>query len=205
MNTKTAFRLLLAIVFSSGGCASSTPKADTTASAASQPSGVAATQPVQGTIATTTYSATATVSAIDPVTRRVTLQRSDGSIVSFIAGPEVRNFDRIHVGDHVTATVDTELVIAVRKSGGPPVEEGAVSVVGRAPKGEQPAAAAVTSMQGVAKIANLDIAHRQATLVFSDGSTQTFPVRPGIDLGTISVGDEVVFRATQAHSIVVTP
>ncbi len=197
----TAASLLFPMILVTGACAGAPPRPDTTPTAAA--SAEAASSPgVQGRIATASYSATATVSGIDRSTRRVTLSSRDGSTVSFVAGPEVRNFDQLKIGDRVTATVDTELVIAVRK-GGPPIPQGVVMVQRRAAEGDRPGVVSVTAMQGVARITRLDTARREATLLFSDGSTQTFPVRPGIDLTTISVGDEVVFRATEAHSIVV--
>jgi Cu/Ag efflux protein CusF len=205
MQAQAASRLL-PVIFVLVACASTPPpKPDTTPTGAAEMQGVqrSSVTTETGSIATESYSATATVSAIDRSTRQVTLQRNDGSKVSFIAGPEVRNFDQINLGDHVTAAIDTELVVSVRKSG-PPVEETVVTAQGRARQGEKPGAAVITSVQGVAKIVGLDPAHRQATLRFSDGSTKTYPVRPGIDLTKVSVGDEVVFRATEAHSIIVT-
>lgn len=47
--------------------------------------------------------AEATVLAVDRVSREVTLQRADGAILEVVAGPDVRNFDRIAAGDTVTA------------------------------------------------------------------------------------------------------
>jgi hypothetical protein len=197
MKTEAASLLLPAILVL-GACASSPPRPEAPPSSASSSYSPGPT----GSIATESYTSTAIVSAIDRSTRQVTLQGNDGAKISFIAGPEVRNFDQINVGDHVTATLDTELVISVRKGGGP-VREGVVTSEGRARQGDKPGIVSVTTVQGVAKIVSLDPAHRQATLVFSDGKTKTFPVRPGIDLTAISVGDEVVFRATEAHSIIV--
>lgn len=180
-----------------GACASNPPQPATT------PSSATSSQGRQQTIATESYSATAIVSAIDRSTREVTLRKSDGSEFSFVAGPEVRNFDQINVGDHVTATLDTELVVSVGK-GGPPVQTGVTMAQGRTRQGDKPGIVWLTSMQGTAKVVGLDAEHRQATLAFPDGQTKTYPVRPGIDLNAISVGDEVVFRATAAHSIIVT-
>jgi hypothetical protein len=197
MKTKAASRLL-PVILVLGACASTPPKPEAPPSSAASSYSSGAT----GSIATESYTSTATVLAIDRSTRQVTLQGNDGSRVTFVAGPDVRNFDQINVGDHVTATLDTELVISVRK-GGAPIQEGVATTEGRARPGDKPGIVSVTTVQGVAKIVSLDAAHRQATLVFSDGKTKTYPVRPGIDLTAIGVGDEVVFRATEAHSIIV--
>src|SRR6516225_6839374 len=54
--------------------------------------------PSRGAMEVETYQRTATVTAINPATRKITLTTPDGKRTTFIAGPEVRNFDQIHVG-----------------------------------------------------------------------------------------------------------
>src|SRR3954469_11185140 len=60
-----------------------------------------------------TFSVSVRVTAIDHATRQLTLLADDGSQASFIAGPEIRNFDQILVGDKVTATVKEKLTVFV--------------------------------------------------------------------------------------------
>ena len=43
--------------------------------------------------------------------------------------------------------------------------------------------------------------HRKATLLFPDGTSHTFKVRPDVDMTKQSVGDEVVIRTTEAVAI----
>jgi Cu/Ag efflux protein CusF len=180
-----------------GACASTPPPpADTALSSTAYQEGV------PGSIATESYSTTATVTDVDRSSRQVTLLNSDGSKVAFVAGPEIRNFDQIDVGDHVTATLDVELVISVRRAGAP-VREGVVMAQGTAPEGNKPGAISITTTQGSARVLSLDAARREVTLVFSDGGTRTYPVRSDVDMSKVGAGDEVVFRATAAHSIVV--
>jgi hypothetical protein len=47
---------------------------------------------------------TATVESIDAKTRTITLKRPDGTFVGTVAGPEVKRFSEIKVGDKVSAT-----------------------------------------------------------------------------------------------------
>jgi hypothetical protein len=199
-----AFRLL-PVVVALGGCASNPPPppAPPPPPPATGLSSAGYTPGVPGGISSESYSTTATVIAIDRNTRSVTLLQSDGSQVAFTAGPEVRNFDQINIGDHVTATLSTDFEISVRKAG-TRVPQGEVTAAAIAKKGEKPGVVAVTAMQGSAKITKLDTVRREVTLQFSDGSTGTYPVRADVDMTKASVGDEVVFRSTEMRSIIVT-
>lgn len=152
-----------------------------------------------------TFTASAKVSAIDPATRKVTLAADDGSSATFTAGPEIRNFDRLHVGDTVTATVNERLVVFVRSSsgGGDPPSVSHAAALARAPKGAKPGALIGESFEIVATIAAIDPDQRTATLKFFNGETRTVPVRADVDLSRYKVGDSVVIRITEALSVLV--
>jgi hypothetical protein len=57
-----------------------------------------------GTLGENMVTATATVKKLDLKTRMVTLQRADGSMITFRADENVRNLPPVRVGDEVTAT-----------------------------------------------------------------------------------------------------
>jgi hypothetical protein len=178
-------------------CACKAPKAAGEDSDAA----VVATQPgVAGGMIAETYTETATVTALDKATRKVTLTGKDGAKVTFKAGPEVANFDQIKVGDVVKATVASELVVFVRKPGAPSTD-GAAGVVAAAPLGEKPGVVVAGTEELTAKVKSIDAKHRQATLVLADGTTKTIPVRKDVDLTKYAAGDEVVFRVTEAMAI----
>src|SRR4051794_22465045 len=63
-----------------------------------------------------TVMTTATVTGIDPATRTISLKRADGKIVDVHAGEEVRNFDKIKVGDTVTTKHTQALSLDLRKN-----------------------------------------------------------------------------------------
>ena len=79
----------------------------------------------------------ATITAIDPATRMVTLQTPAGATLSIHAGDEVRNFDQLKVGDRVVSR-QTEALAAGTAQGAerhPPAHRF------RRPGGQRPGAA----------------------------------------------------------------
>ena len=70
-------------------------------------------------LAIDSVTATDTVKAVDYGTRTVTLESPNGATETHHAGPNVNNFDQIHVGDKVRATVTEALAVRVRKAGTP--------------------------------------------------------------------------------------
>jgi hypothetical protein len=140
------------------------------------------------------------VTGIDRATRKVTLVTKDGTKTSFKAGPEVANFSQIEVGDQVKATVTEQLVVFVRKPG-EPSGDGAAAVVALAPPGAKPGALLANTEEITAKVKPMHMKRRKATLLFPDGTTHTFKVRNDVDMSKHSVGDEVVFRTTEAMAI----
>ena len=60
--------------------------------------GMAATAPGKAVVAQT-VKATATITALDKTTRDITLKGPQGNLMTVTAGPEVKNFDKLKVGD----------------------------------------------------------------------------------------------------------
>ena len=163
---------------------------------------VAAKKGVPGGVIVETYQTTATVTAIDATTRKVTLATKDGKKTTFKAGPEVVNFPQIQVGDQVKATVTEELVVALAKPGTQP-ENGAAALVALAPVGAKPGGLMAETVQVTAKVTALDLKAHKATLQFPDGTSKTFSVRKDVDLTQQKLGEEVVIRCTEAVAITV--
>jgi hypothetical protein len=82
--------------------------------------------------------AAATVEAVDGGTREVTLKDADGVRMTFKAGPEVCNFDRIRAGDRVTANNFQELAIFCRPRRGGCLRLPRTETLGRAAHGQKP-------------------------------------------------------------------
>jgi hypothetical protein len=159
---------------------------------------------VRGGLVVDAVSGTATVQTVNASDRIVVLQHSDGSLTTYQCGPDVRNFDQIKPGDHVTATVAESLAIALIKGTDIPTVAGASSAMVRAPLGAKPGGQIVDSVGFIAKVLSVNIEKRQVILQTPDGSSQTVKVGPDINLANVSPGDDVGVRATRAIAIEVT-
>lgn len=161
---------------------------------------VATEKGVPGGTIVETHSITAKVIAIDAANRRVTLLTPDDKKTTVKAGPEVVNFNQIQVGDHLKILVAEQLVVFARKSGEPQVD-GETAAIALAPVGAKPGVMMASTVEVTAKVEAIDLEHRKATTRFPDGTTKTFKVRKDVDLTKRKLGDEVVFRATEALAI----
>jgi len=204
--TKThAIALVLAVVLAS--CTSKdkkeppAPASAETKRVSDDSSSLSYTPGVAGGVAQRMVKSSATVSAIEPATRKITLTTEDGSRATFSAPPEMHNFDQLHVGDKVNATLNEQLVVLVGSGATPGATHAAV--VARAPKGARPGAMAAETFEVVGTVKAIDTAKRQATLQFVDGDTATVPVREDVDLTKYKVGDSVLIRVTQQLTLLV--
>ena len=159
------------------------------------------TKPGGAVVETTTI--TATVDAIDAANRTVTLKFPDGKMKTVKAGPEVRNFDQIKVGDQVKATYAESVAIFVRKSDEKP-SAGETQAVKVAPKGAKPGVVMVNTSEITAKVEAIDYKKRTVTLKGPEGNVRTFTVDKSVKkFSNVKVGDELVVRVTDALAIVV--
>jgi Cu/Ag efflux protein CusF len=181
------------LAFTSCSSTSSTP----TGQAAT---GVAYKEGVPGGVVVETYKMTATVTGIDADNRKVTLVTPEGKKTTVKCGPEVINFDQIHVGDQLNVTATEELAVFVRKNG-EPANDGEAAAVALAPVGAKPGMLMANTVEVTGTVEAIDLAHRKATLRFTDGTSKTFKVRKDVDMTKGKIGDEVVFRTTEAVAI----
>jgi hypothetical protein len=196
--------LFVTAMLTFGNCASSPPPPPPAPPPPTSASSITTQHGVAGGMAVDVATTTATVIAIDQSTRTLTLLQSDGSKVALVCGPEVKNFPQIHVGDHVKASLSTELAVFVRKGGQRgALQDAAYSSVVVAPLGAKPGIVNTTTAQVTGRIIKLDYRARRATLQFSDGRTETYAVRPDVDMSKATLGDEVVMRSTEVTSLVV--
>jgi|SRR3954470_14420540 hypothetical protein len=148
-----------------------------------------------------TYKMTAEVDSVDRANRTVTLDTHDGK-QTIKCGPEVRNFDQIHEGDHVKVEAMTELAVAMADASdtSAPVGAGVVAVAAR---GAQPAAAMAETQEYLATVTDIDLNAHKATILLPDGRSRKFPVRKDVDLTKRSVGEKVRIRVTMAMAVAV--
>lgn len=155
---------------------------------------------VPGEIIVQTVKVTATVTAIDQVKRKATLQGTDGKKFTVHVGRQVVNFDQVRVGDQITATL-TQKVVVSHGDQAASSAQGAAAVVARAPEGGQPGGLAAETIQVNGKIVAIDLENRKVTVRFEDGDTQTFPARSDTDLSRLKLGDREVLRVTEMIAI----
>jgi len=171
-----------------------TADAQASAETAKGDSGMKYTPGVAGGTLEETVQGTATVAAIEPATRKITLTTDDGK-ATFTAPETMQNFDQLKVGDKVNATLKEQLVIFVDQGRDPSAVRSAV--LSRSPKGAKPGAIVAETFEVVSTVKSIDKESRLATLQFMDGQTRTIAVRPDVDLSKYKVGDSVVIRITQ--------
>jgi Cu/Ag efflux protein CusF len=167
--------------------------------AANAPSTGDQANPIGGTVTAST-TITATVQAVDPANRTVTLQTPDGTTRTYQVGPEAINFDQIKVGDQVKATYVESLAISLRNANEPPSAAESQAIT-RAPKGSMPSGTIVNTTELTARVTAIDTANRTVTLVGPAGNTRTLKVGPDVDLTKVKPGDNVVVRYTEALKI----
>jgi len=140
----------------------------------------------------------ATVSAVEPSTRKLTLTTGDGAKINCTAGKAV-NLANIQVGDKVTATATEQLAVYLRKHGEPSV--GAASAVALATGGPDKGAFMADTMEVTARVVSVDAAARRVTLQFVDGPPRTLKVGPAVNLANVKPGEEVTVRVTESLAI----
>ncbi len=125
-----------------------------------------------------TITENATVTAIDPATRTITMRGEDGKSFSVKVGEEVRNFPQIKVGDVVSATYAQSVKFELSKVGAQRPGVVVASGVGRAMPGEKPAGAAMRETSFTALIVSVNPAANTLDVVpQSGGAIHTLHVR----------------------------
>ena len=151
----------------------------------------------------------ATVTQVDKQSRFVTLRDEKGAEFTIEAGPEVRNFAQIRIGDIVTVTYQaaTALELLPADSGASPGIE-TESDAARAPKGAKPGAEAGQSISITSRITALDMATHTVTLTGPDGKQRkievTDPTRQA-RMSQLKVGDLVRMTYVEGVAVQVTP
>ena len=145
-----------------------------------------------------------TITAIDAETRAVGLMGEGGNEVSITAGPEVRNFDQLKVGDTVALELTQALTLELKK-GSTAVISRTDDVAGaRAEPGEQPAGVIGRKVTVMAEVTAKDAEARTVTLRGPERSIE-LPVQDPAQFALISVGDRVEATYVEAVAVSVEP
>lgn len=173
------------------------------AASAQTGSAVVGTAPGAGVVAQS-LKITATITAIDAATRDVTLKGPEGNLLTVTAGPEVKNFDKLKVGDKVDLQYVEALTLELKKGGGMIVSRTETAGAGGATPGAMPAAAAGRQVTIVADVVAVDPAKQVVTL---KGPQRTVDLRisDAEQFKRIAKGDQVEAKYTQAVALTVEP
>ena len=153
---------------------------------------------------TKSVSATATIQAIDSTSRAITLRDETGVEDTYIAGPEVKRFDELKVGDTVKMTYYESVVLQARKSGGAaagtagtPAPAATDAAITRG-KGPMPGVTASVQDKMTVTVKALDPSVPSITVTTPDGRTITRKVDDKKNIEGLSAGDQIDITYTRA-------
>jgi Cu/Ag efflux protein CusF len=141
---------------------------------------------------------TAKIDAIDRDKRMITLTDKDGSSETVYAGPEVKRFDELKVGDTVTFRYYESVAMVIRKPGDPattPPTGDAKIVRGT---GAKPGGTVSRQDQATVTIKAIDQKIPAITVLTEDGRTVDFKVEDPKKLEGLKAGDKVEVTYTRA-------
>ena len=173
--------------------------------AVAQTGGVAAVKSEPGKVTVAeAVRITASVEALDKAKRLVTLKGPEGNTFVVQAGPEVKNFDQIKVGDLVVARYVEALTLELKPGGGQIRERTERENAVAAKPGQAPGAAAGRQVTVIADVMSLDAA-KQTVRLRGPQRTVDLKVRDPNQFKLIKVGDQVEATFTEAVAIALEP
>ena len=148
----------------------------------------------------------ATVEAIDSENRLISLRGPNGT-ATILAGPDIKNFAQIHVGDKVKVKYTAAVVANITKSKATPTTTVDTTAY-TAPTGSKPAAAVGATISTTVQIESVDTSFDTVTFKRADGFSRTIaPASPEGKkfIRTLKKGDMVDVTYTEALGISVEP
>lgn len=150
----------------------------------------------------TLITATATVESVDMATREVNLRADDGTAVSVIAGPEVRNLAQLEAGDVVEFNFFESVAVSMAEPGDMG-DSGTMVLAGRAAEGERPGGFAIEATDMVVTLVSYDDRNFLATIRMDDGTTDRVTVPPELRsfAAARSPGARILVSLTDAMAV----
>ena len=139
---------------------------------------------------------TATVETIEPSTRTVTLKKPDGTFVQTVAGPDIKRFEEVKVGDTVNVRYYENVVIRLKQPGESDVVSSAKGTTGS----EQtlPGGTRAKQVTITATITAIDPSTPSITFTGPNGWKYTSKVQDPTALEKVKVGDRFDIVWTEA-------
>jgi len=139
---------------------------------------------------------TGVVEAIDAATRHVTIRKSDGTVVTTVAGPDIARFEEVKVGDKITARYYDNLIIRVKQPGEAEVASATKGTTGS--NQAMPGGTKAKQMTLTVTITAIDPAVPSVTFTGPEGWKYTSKVQDPEALAKVKVGDKVDIVWTEA-------
>jgi Cu/Ag efflux protein CusF len=146
----------------------------------------------------------ASIAVMVAATRAVTLKGPQGRELSVVAGPEVKNFAQLKVGDVVNIKYAEALTLELRKGGGKPVAWTERDGAAAAKPGAMPGAVIGRQISVVGDVIAVDAAAKLVT-VKGPKRTVELKVQDPEQLKLIKKGDQIEATFTEAVAVAVTP
>lgn len=148
--------------------------------------------------------AVATVESIDHHTRQVLLSNAAGDLITIVAGPDVRNLDKVEAGDHIVLTYSQAVAVRLTPPNQPLPGPAAAALAIRAAKGQLPAGAAYSVLDVHVHISSIDKKTNTVGFIRADGTSGTIQVQnPAMRtfVHGLHPGDTVELQYLQAVTI----
>jgi Cu/Ag efflux protein CusF len=146
---------------------------------------------------------TATIDAIDHDNRVITLKDEDGNTETIMAGPQLKRFDELKVGQKVTFRYHESVVYQIRKPGeaAAPTAAGEEKLVRGT--GAKPSATVSRQDTATVTVKSIDAKTPAVTVATDDGNLLSMKVNDRKNLEGVKVGDRVEITYTAALAIAV--
>lgn len=131
----------------------------------------------------------ARIESVDLKTRQVLLRREDGSLLTYEAGPEIRNLPQVKAGDTVEADIRETLRLTLTRGEAP--REGVATGMAVAPEGSRPGAAGIEAVRAVGRVEQVDAVQRTVAVRGGDGNVRQYRVPNNVNIARIQPGDNV--------------
>ena len=139
---------------------------------------------------------TGIVEAIEAATRTVTIKKADGTFVTTVAGPDIKRFAELKVGDKVNARFYENVVVRLKKPGEPDVDTGGKATT--ASEQALPGGTKAKQRTITATITAIDPKTPSITFTGPNGWKYTSKVQDTEALAKVKVGDKVDIIWTEA-------
>lgn len=143
-----------------------------------------------------------TLAALDTETRRVTIDVGEGGTMSFVAGPEVRNFAQLEVGDLVKIEYARALLLELRKGSTEQPWRIDDDRTRRAVPGEKPAGTIGQVVRALVEVTAVN-AERGTITVQGPRNSVELKIPDPEQLEKIAVGDRIEVTYVEAGAIAV--